>query len=154
MLFVGYFMQDIKDKHLFGQVINLHKLTGLTILVLMIIRMFWALTNPKPVLPAQTAVWERIAERSLHFMFYVVLIAMPIAGWVMSVAAGHTPNLFSWQIALPIAQNKETAEFFSTVHNTLAVVIIVFVTIHVLAALYHYFFRKDNVLQRMMPGSD
>lgn len=152
MLFVGYFMFDIKDKALFGKVINIHKLTGLSILVLMIIRAGWALMNPKPELPINTPAWQHLAERGLHFLFYAVLIAMPVAGWVMSVAAGHNPKLLSREISLPIAQNKAVAGLFESVHNTLAIVIIVMISIHVLAAMYHYIFKKDNVLQRMLPG--
>lgn len=151
MLFLGYFMDEIKDKALFAKVINIHKITGLTILILMILRSLWALSNPKPALPIDTPDWQRISERVLHFLLYAVLIAMPVAGWIMSVSSGHSPKLFSWSIGLPISQNKSTAEFWMTVHNTLAVVIIVLVSIHILAAFYHYFVKKDNILQRMLP---
>lgn len=149
MVFVGYFMGDIKDEALRGQVVNVHKMVGLAILVMMVLRAIWASFNTKPSLPG-TPVWEKWAERFVHYSLYAILFAMPIAGWVMSVAAGYAPRLGSWSISLPIPQSKTTSDTAFTVHNTLAIVLIVFVSIHVLAALYHYFFKKDNVLQRML----
>ena len=150
MLFLGYFMDDVAQEAR-GQVYNIHKLTGLSILVLMILRLLWTLTNPKPIIP-DPKLWERFAAHSVHYFFYFLLIAMPIAGWIMSSAAGKSPHLFHWMIALPISQSKPTAGLFASIHNTLAIVIIVTISLHVLAALYHYYVRKDNVLQRMMPG--
>lgn len=148
MLFLGYFMSDIKDKALFSQVINLHKLIGLTILILMIARLLWMLINPRPTL-ANTKAWERFLERAVHFLLYFVLIVMPLSGWIMSVAAGHIPHLFSWTIDLPIQKDKALAESSESIHNTLAIIIIVLLSIHVLAGLYHHFVKKDNVLKRM-----
>lgn len=154
LLFIGYFMFDITDKPRLLQVINIHKLTGLTILILMIIRAAWALNHPKPPLSKDTPLWQRFAERVVQISFYVVLIAMPLAGWIMSCAAGHCPQLFSYQIVLPVPHDKAIAHAFEAVHNTLAIVLIVLISIHVLAAFYHFFIKKDDVLQRMLPGSD
>ncbi|MHB1947948.1 MAG: cytochrome b [Gammaproteobacteria bacterium] len=154
MLCIGYLMQEINNKIVFAQVINIHKLTGLTILTLMIIRAFWALFNPKPVLPENTPMWQHYAERGLHLLFYIVLIMMPIAGWIMSVAAGHNPKLFSWEITLPIVKSKNMAMLFEGIHNALAIVLIIMISIHVIAALYHLLYKKDNILRRMLPGSD
>lgn len=151
MLCLGYIMGYIKNEVVFGEVINIHKLTGLSILALMIMRALWVLSNPRPKLPENMPVWQNYAARGLHFLFYIALIAMPIVGWIMSVAAGHTPKLFSWEITLPIQQNKSIADLFETIHNTLAIIIIIMITMHVSAAFYHLLYRKDNVLQRMLP---
>lgn len=150
MLCIGYLLDDIKDKEVFRQAVNIHKLTGLTILILMMIRLIWALVNPKPALH-KVPRWQLFAERFVHWSFYIVLIAMPLSGWIMSVAGKHSPHLFSWEINLPVPQSKFISDTFLNVHSTLAVIIIVLITIHVLAAFYHFFFKKDKVLQRMMP---
>jgi cytochrome b561 len=150
MIPLGYFMEDIGDKALRGQIINIHKLTGLSILVLMILRAAWAFINVKPHLPLGTPQWQLWLERSGHFLLYVVIIAMPIAGWVGSVAAGYIPHLFDWKISLPIAKSEALSDVSFSVHNTLAIIIIVFVSLHVLAALYHHVVKKDDVLKRML----
>lgn len=152
MLTIGFLMDGIQDKALKGQIINLHKLTGILILILMVLRVTWALTNPKPMLPMGTPRWQKWAERVVHFLIYAVLIVMPIAGWVMSVAAGYLPHLFGFKFALPVVPlDKKLSDQAYDVHSYLAYVLIALISIHVLAALYHYIVKKDDVLQRMMP---
>jgi cytochrome b561 len=120
MLFLGFFMDDI-EKPLRGAVINIHKILGLTILSLMILRLLWA------------------------------LIAMPLSGWIGSVAAGYVPHFFGLSLGLPISQSKSLGELSFSTHKILAYTIIALVSLHVLAALYHHIIKKDNILLRMMP---
>lgn len=152
MIVFGYFLEDVPEDYQ-GLAYNVHKLTGLTILVLMILRLFWTITNPKPELPVATTLWQRVAERLVHWSLYVAVIGMPLAGWIGSVAAEHPPHLGSWIIGLPIAPSKSLADNAFDVHGYLAIAIIVLVGIHVAAALYHHFVRKDDVLRRMLPCS-
>ncbi len=152
MLIFGYWMDGITDKTLRASLMNIHKLIGLTILLIMMLRLIWALLNPKPDLP-NAKPWEHRLERIGHFLLYFVLLAMPIAGWVMAVTAGFAPHIFNFRFQLPLSKNENVMNIAMGTHNTLAIVIIVLVSLHILAALYHYFFKKDNVLQRMMPGN-
>lgn len=151
MLVYGYFLDDFPKSYQ-PFTYNLHKLIGLTILILMLARALWALCNVKPKLPADTLPWERTAEKTIHFLLYFLIIAMPCAGLIGSVAGGKLPHLGNLKITLPIAQNKTLAELSFSVHNTLALIIICLISVHVLAALYHHFIKKDNVLRRMMPS--
>jgi cytochrome b561 len=150
MLLAGYFMGDIADKALRGQVINLHKLTGITILILMILRLLWAFVNPRPVLPIDMPKWQKTLAWISHGFLYAVVIAMPLSGWIGSSAAGYAPHLFDWNFLLPI-QNKELSKPAFALHDDLAIIIMALVSIHMLAALYHHFIRKDNILRRMLP---
>jgi cytochrome b561 len=129
---------------------NVHKLTGLTILVLMVIRALWALMNVKPLLTTIHPAL-RIAAHTVHRLLYLLVIVMPIMGWIGAVAGGRPPHIGSWQINLPIEQSKTLSDAAFNVHNTLAFVILAFVAIHVGAACYHYFIKKDDILQRMLP---
>lgn len=149
MLTFGYFMDDLPKAYQ-GMGYNLHKLTGLSILCLMILRALWAMINPKPILSADVPLWQRWLERAVHFLIYAALIAMPLAGWIETSAGGKPPHLGNWQLGLPIAKNENLSDFAYSVHNSLAIVIIVLISIHVLAALYHYFIKKDDILQRML----
>lgn len=150
MIIYGYCLSYVpKDYQPFAY--NIHKLTGLSILVLMLLRLLWALANPKPLLPPDTPQWQQWIERLVHFLLYATIIAMPLAGWIGSVAGGRPPHLGSFSITLPIAKNEALADTAFSIHNTIAVVIIVLVSLHILAALYHHFIKKDNTLRRMMP---
>lgn len=152
MLIIGFLFDDIQDKALKSQLINYHKLTGITILALMIFRLFWAFLNPKPLLPPGTPRWHYFLERTMHGLLYLVLIAMPLSGWIMSVAGGHFPHFLNYQLTLPfVPESKALGNTMFETHETLAIVIIVLVSLHVLAALYHHFVKKDDILKRMMP---
>lgn len=151
MLIGGYIMGDITDKALRGTVINLHKQVGLIILLLMLLRLAWALINVKPLLPLSTAFLERLAERFVHWTLYAVLILMPISGWVMSSAADHPPHFGSWVLNLPVPVDKTLSDQAFDVHYWVAIVIIALVSLHVFAALYHHYLRQDNILKRMWP---
>lgn len=151
MLAGTYFISDIPDKNLRGMVFNIHKLTGLSILSLMIIRAIWALMNPKPKAMPGTKSWEVFAEYSVHFLFYLGLITMPILGWVASTAGGHPPRFGATALNLPLEKNEALSDLCFDLHNTLAIVLIVLISLHVLAALYHHFLRKDVILTRMWP---
>lgn len=150
MLFFTYFIDDLPNKLLKGTVFNAHKLTGLAILSLMILRLLWALFNPKPTLPHSRR-WERWAERLVHWSLYLGLLLMPLAGWVGSVAGGRPPRFGQYNLSLPLEKNEGLADLSFSVHNTLAIILIVLISLHVLAALFHYFVKKDNILQRMLP---
>ena len=150
MLIFGYFMEDFPADYK-AVAYNAHKLTGLLILSLMVLRLLWAWMNVKPMLPVMTRWWERLLERVVHFALYAVVIAMPLAGWVGSVAAGRLPQLGSFSFDLPIHQDKSLAKTAFTWHKEIAIIIIVLVSLHVFAALYHHFVKKDDVLRRMMP---
>jgi cytochrome b561 len=147
----GFFLDSIpKDWQGFSY--NLHKLIGLSILALMVLRLLWALTNPKPALPFNTKPWERWAERLVHWFLYLVVFLIPITGWVGSVAAGHPPQLGDFKFDLPITPDKALVDTSFELHEVLAITLIVLFSIHVLAALYHHYIRKDDILRRMLPS--
>ena len=131
---------------------NLHKLTRLLILTLMVLRLIWSLINLKPALPAGTAVWQRQAERVVHGLLYLSLILMPLVGWIGSCAGGRPPHLGDFKFDLPITGDKQFVKTMFEIHEIIAYIIIALLTIHVTAALYHHFIKRDNILLRMMPG--
>ncbi|HEX2816061.1 MAG TPA: cytochrome b/b6 domain-containing protein, partial [Phenylobacterium sp.] len=81
--------------------IQLHKSIGISILVLSIIRLGWRLTNPPPPEPPGLATWERVLSQIVHWAFYVIMIGMPLTGWLM-VSASRTqiPTVLFWTVPL------------------------------------------------------
>lgn len=152
MITFGFFLEDV-PKDYQPVTYNIHKLTGLAILVLMLLRGIWALMNPKPVLPFGTPNWQRYAEHIVHFSLYALVIAMPLVGWIGSSAAGRPPHIGEFVFMLSVQQSKALVEACFEAHEVIAFLIIFFVTIHVAAALYHYFIKNDGILERMLPGN-
>lgn len=144
-------------------VTQLHKSVGLTVLLLSLVRLGWRLLNPPAPLPTTMARWERVLAQAVHVGFYVIMIAMPLTGWIMvSASRIELPTLLYGQIPwpnLPIAHLDPAAKrtwhsFGRNSHHLLAKGIYVLLALHVAGALKHQFFSRDEpVLARMAPGA-
>lgn len=135
------------------QFLDLHKSVGLGILVLTLIRLGWRIANPAIPLPDSTPRWQKLTARGTHVLFYAVLIAMPLAGWAASSAAGRDIvwfGLFEWPL-LPVGGGRETAGQLMDLHELAAKALYVLIFLHVAGALKHHFIDRDNVLHRMIP---
>ena len=133
--------------------IEAHKSGGLLILVLTLVRLGWRVANPAIPLPEATPRWQKIAARATHVLFYVVLLAMPLAGWAASSAAGREIlwyGLFEWPL-LPMPQSRGLAGDIMDVHEMVAKLLYVLIFLHVAGALKHQFVDRDNVARRMLP---
>lgn len=133
--------------------INLHKSVGISILLLTVGRIAWRLANPAIPLPTRHPAWQRLLARITHVLFYVVLIVIPLTGWMASSATGRDISwfgLFNWPL-LPIGGGRETAGLLMDVHGLVVKGLYVLIALHVLGALKHHFIDRDNVLHRMIP---
>lgn len=147
---------------------QLHKSVGLTVLGLSLVRLGWRLAHKAPPLPEAMPNWEKILARATHILFYVLMIAIPLSGWVY-VSAGYSVTferfyavatnwfgLFEVPHISPIAAQDEAARkaigiAAETVHSKAAWGVIVLGGLHVAAALKHHFLDRDDVLTRMAP---
>jgi cytochrome b561 len=159
-----YFSELSRDNTNLFPLIQAHKSIGLTVLVLSIIRLVWRLINPVPPLPPGMNAFQRFAAHGTHYILYFLIIAIPLSGWalVSSSPLGLPTMYFGWfqwphigfLADLPRAQKIPLRHDFGNIHFYLAWSAIVLVPIHVLAALYHQFIRRDDVLRRMLPGTN
>ena len=124
-----------------------HKTVGITILLLVLLRILWHLISPTPRLVEHG--WQTIAARWTHRAFYVLLIAMPLAGYIASSATGIDTVIFN-TVTLPrIAPVSEPlAETWFEIHGTIGKIIIALVVLHVTGAVI----RRDGTLSRMIRG--
>lgn len=129
-----------------------HKSVGMTILVLALLRLLWRLTHKAPPLPVGMNRFERFAAHFTHLGLYVLLFAMPLSGWMMSSAKNYSVswfNLFTWPNL--IGKDEAAFEFLKSTHEVLSTLLWIIVALHVLAALKHHFWNKDDVMRRMLP---
>ncbi len=150
---VGFYMADLPVSPRKLQLVSWHKWAGVTIFALVLLRLTWRLLNPPPALPAQMPYWQRRASEAMHRVLYVLMLAMPLSGWLMSSALGFQTVWFG-VLPLPdlLGKNPPLGKALEEVHGTLAVIILTFIAVHVLAALKHHFVDRDDVLARMTPG--
>jgi cytochrome b561 len=132
--------------------IMLHKSTGITILLLGLLFIIWHLINIKPLPPENQPHWQHITAKIVHYLLFILIIAMPIAGYLMVCANGKNVNFFGlFNIPALISKNDHLSDIMFSIHQKLGYLILILVSIHFLAALYHQFVVKDNVLRRMLP---
>lgn len=144
---------EATDGPISREFVQIHKSVGLGILVLTLGRIGWRMANPAIPLPDAMPGWQRLLARATHVLFYVFLIAMPLAGWAASSAAGREIiwfGLFEWP-ALPIGGGRDTAGDLMDLHELAAKGLYVLIALHVGGALKHHFVDRDNVLHRMIP---
>ena len=129
-----------------------HKSTGMLILALLALRLLWRLSHRAPQLPWEMPLWERAAAHLSHFLLYVLMIALPLTGWVIS-SASNVPFKIFWKIPLPAitAPDKAVSDLFATVHGWLVTLLALVLAAHIGAALRHHYVKRDTVLTRMLP---
>ncbi|MDI7774626.1 YceI family protein [Asticcacaulis sp. EMRT-3] len=151
MIFLGWRLGDHDSLRLSRT--NLHKSVGILILLLSLVRIGFRLAYKAPPKPPMSQ-WEIWAAKTLHVGFYVVMIGMPLTGWLMvSTSAREIPFFGLPWPHLPVPQTHATHELFETLHGLIAKLIIyAMVPLHVVAALKHQFIDKDEVMQHMVPG--
>jgi cytochrome b561 len=158
-LLLGLLLEDIADADKF-QAYQWHKSLGVTVLLLGVLRLVWRLTHMIPADLPNFKPWEITVSKITHVLFYVLMIGIPLTGWmIVSASPRNFPTmlfgLLPWP-HLPFLQGfvdqKEVMKSISDVHGALAYGILVLLVLHVGAALRHHFMLKDDVLLRMTPA--
>ena len=163
MIFAGWRTDDMRQALLAGDMsvdpqtvamlFNWHKTVGLVILTLSVVRLVWRLTHKQPSLPDGMNGFERFAATATHWAFYVLIIGMPLAGWISASASSFPSFLFNVE-SLPIPQlvgdNNDTHELSGEIHSKMAWAILGLLALHIAAALKHHFVDRDDVLTRMV----
>jgi cytochrome b561 len=134
---------------------SIHADIGYVVLLLMVLRLVWRGVNPTPALPGDTARWQRIAARLSHGALYAITILVAMLGWAHSGA--RDPNYSSWfglfhvpQITSP---DKAAAGAYEDRHIFFAYVLLALIVLHLAAALWHHFIKRDRVTARMVDGA-
>lgn len=155
-LALGYLMsgEDV-DPALQFELFQYHKSIGFVVLVLAIPRVIWSVFSRKPHPPAGSGRGEHIAARLAHAALLSLTVAVPLAGWaVASTSPLQIPSYVFDMIVvpgLPLEISDRSEALWTSAHETLAYLAAAIVLLHVAAALWHHFIRKDFTLTRMLP---
>lgn len=131
---------------------NLHKSLGVLILVLMLLRLINRLVAGALAPEAEIEPWQKSVSSIVHTSLYVLLLAMPVVGYIANSAYGATTPVFGlFELPSIVGKNDGLATQLFTLHRWVGWLVILLVLTHVTAALYHHFSRRDAVLKRMLP---
>ncbi|HEY0327463.1 MAG TPA: cytochrome b [Rhodopseudomonas sp.] len=148
VLFVGGQFHEALPQAQRGVVMDWHKAGGVVVLALVLLRTLWRVTHPAPELIKTSPLLDTTAK-AVHGLLYLLLIAMPVTGLAMVIAAGRGVTLLG--IPPLMEKSPELAKAFSNAHGLIIDGILVLVFVHVVAALWHQYFRHDGTLARMAP---
>jgi cytochrome b561 len=152
MLFIGVGMvSTVEPKYL--TLVSIHKPLGTLILVLALIRLVVRLRYHAPPLPADLPEPLKLAAHASHYALYALMIAMPLIGWGMLSAAAYPVKLWNGVYLpsiLPLSDRLHTVLW--NAHYYLAFLFYVVILMHVAAALFHAFIRRDGVFEAMGPA--
>ncbi len=149
MLALGFLMEGIPKGPVKGNVMDLHKLVGTLLLLLTIARLFWvAAAGHPPTAPGEPA-WQRLAARGAHIGLYVAMLGMAGSGFL---ASNFSRGVKFFGIALPQfgGLDPELGKTLMTFHMAFEWFLLTLLVLHVLAAAWHHYVRRDGTLARML----
>ena len=149
---MGMVMHELDLSPLKLQLYAWHKWIGVTVFGLALLRLVWRVSHPVPPPPAGMPAWQTWLADAVHGLFYLLLILIPLSGWLMSSAKGfQTVYLGIWPIPDLIGKHEDLGEILEEVHEALTTGLMWLLLAHVGAALKHHYIDRDDVLGRMLP---
>jgi cytochrome b561 len=124
---------------------------GITLLALAAVRILWRFGTPTPAPPAGARGWETKLAHATLGSLYLLLLAIPISGYLMTAAHGDPVAWFGVQLLSLVSKDAAIGRPAHEAHEILGWVLLVLVGLHVLAALKHHFIARNDVLRRMRP---
>jgi cytochrome b561 len=162
-LSIGYFMEGL-SAHWRLVLVGLHSSSGMTVLALAIVRLFWRLSHRPPPFPPGMKAWERNMARIVHGFLYSLMLFMPITGWMFLSAHRPRPNggvhvwglvtvpHWEWISRLPEPYQKQFHDRWVGYHSIGSFVLLTLLVMHVLGALKHQYLDRQPEFARMGLG--
>jgi cytochrome b561 len=146
-LFIGFVMVNwISD---YATLLIVHKALGVTILIVVVVRIVNRVTHRPPALPASVSRLERLAIAGSEFALYGLLLTQPLVGWAMVSAAGTPVTVFGLHLPAIAPVNLALFGALRDTHSVLAYLLVILIAAHIAAVLMHAVALGDGMLRRM-----
>ncbi|NMM12346.1 MAG: cytochrome b [Rhodoferax sp.] len=130
---------------------SLHFMLGLLMFALVWLRLAMRLTYPAPRIEPAPPQWQELASKLTRLLLYVLMLGMPLIGWLMLSAAGKPVPFFGLTLPALIGANKELASQLKEIHELAGTLGYFLIGAHAAAALFHHYIKRDNTLLNMLP---
>jgi cytochrome b561 len=141
-------MEDLTQRALW---LDVHRAIGFTVLALTLARLALRSREGPISTRAELPLGMWLASRASHFLLYAGLIAMPLLGWAQSSAKARHFHLFGLPVPALVRHDPDLAEQLGNWHANLAWALLALIGLHAIAALYHHYVRRDDVVRAMVP---
>lgn len=151
MLACGFIMTDLDSKiyPIKWSLYSWHEDIGIIVLLLTLLRLLLRNTTKTPPLPIEFSKLIKFGAHMMHYLFYVVLVAQPIFGYLMATFGGHKVLFFGIPLPALVESNKEFAGLAAEAHEITALILIAMICLHLLVALKHRYLDKQDIIYRM-----
>jgi cytochrome b561 len=149
---IGWLMPDLHRDMKPGAAMTFHVSIGLTILILIALRLVWRIIHP--VAPESSLPpWQRLSSEAVHWLLYALVLATTITGWLFASFRGWSMSFF-FLVPMPMlaSDNPAAVKAVDGLHQAMEWALLVMIGLHVAAALVHIFVYRNRVMQRMLPG--
>ena len=148
----GLLMNNVPEGMIQNTLYTVHRSLGAIVLGLMILRLGYRLIVGWPAPEPTITAAQRIASHAVHNLLYVLLLVQPALGWYATSVYGATVSVFGlFNLPALAEKNEEFSKQLFAVHELMGLAIAGLIVMHIGGALFHYFIRRDGVLQRMLP---
>jgi len=149
----GWWMQGIAKQPVGPRVdaFNLHKSVGMTIFLLMVLRLVWRLRHAPPPLPEMPS-WQAWLAQTTHVLLYAALLIQPLLGYLGSEVSGYPVRFFGLQLPSWAGKNVAFKDALSAAHLAMSWAIVTLFVLHVAGAIQHALIKRDGLLARMGIG--
>jgi len=150
---LGTFHDDIPKGPIRTAALTAHITLGELVVVLLIVRLVWRMTDPPPPPVPTRFGWLQQAVATLtHYVLYGLLVAVPFFGVLVQLKRGRELPVFGvWNIVSPWPVDKPLARSLLSVHDVLANALLLLSGVHAAAALMRHYVFEDRTLSRMLP---
>jgi cytochrome b561 len=131
-----------------------HFMLGLSVFFLVWLRLLFRLMGATPAIVPAINRWQSVSAKLMHIALYLLMIIVPLLGWMILSAAGKPIPFFGLELPGLITENKELIKIFKERHISIAEAGYYLIGLHTLAALVHHYYYRDNTLTRMLPSRD
>jgi superoxide oxidase len=128
-----------------------HFMLGLSVLALVLLRIAVNISKTAPAILPTPPKWQMLSAKGMHLALYVLMVCMPIVGWLLLSASGKPIPFFGLQLPALISANKELSVTLREIHDAGGTMGYLLIGLHAAAGLFHHYFAKDNTLLRILP---
>ena len=152
---LAWVMTNAKEGTPFSSALfNWHKTVGVAVLLITAFRIVWRFFDGPPAYPPRVAAWDQALAHIVYWLFFAVMIFMPVTGILTSAYGGHPLKLFNWILTpQPVAPDKGRSDFFGSLHMWGQWAVYALIVLHLAAVVLHAVWGRDGVLGRMLPAS-